>query len=538
MTAMTASPQTGADGVSTSDPCAKEPSNLEQLAGKFHKFVEASPMGIHFYSLTADDSLIFDGANRAADEILGVDNARFVGSTIEQAFPPLAQTEIPTKYRNVAKTGTPWHTDQVVYADDQIAGAYEVHAFQTWPGQMAAIFADITAAKRTESERQRLEQQLIQAQKMEAIGRLAGGIAHDFNNLLMAIRGYADLAEQQYHEGEDPTNDIFAIRKGTEQAAHLIQQLLAFSRKQAIRPQVVDLNKVINELHRMLDRLLGEQVRIDLDLDPSGCVATIDPVQVNQVLLNLALNARDAMAGDGTLNIGTSAVDIDALRCRSHPEASPGLFAVLSVRDTGSGISQKEQPHIFEPFFTTKDFGAGTGLGLAAVYGIVRQNHGFIELDSRIGQGTEFRIYLPTGQPKVEVTQRRATTATAASETGETVLLVEDEAMLRNLLETALAHTGYHVLVAHDGPMAIQLSQSYDGTIDVLLTDVVMPDMNGLQLCERLRANRPELKVIYMSGYTDDVLSQRELCEQDGPLLQKPTSISNLAEKLREVLGA
>jgi len=386
------------------------------------------------------------------------------------------------------------------------------------------------------TEHRTLEQQLRQAQKMEAVGRLAGGIAHDFNNLLMVISGYCEFLLDRI--GPDPTvrGPAHEISRAANRATGLTRQLLAFSRKQMLAPKVLDLNAVVTEHLNMLTRLIGED--IDLVMIPGSNLGAVraDPSQIEQVIMNLSVNARDAMPGGGKLTIETANVSVDAAFARTHAPIEPGEYVLLTISDTGVGMNEDTQTHIFDPFFTTKG-SAGTGLGLSMVYGIVKQSGGYIWVQSEPGKGASFEIYLPRlTSPGEEIGTQPAMPARHASQGHETVLLVEDETTVRQLTRQYLTTQGYTVLEAADPAVAMQISGSHAGTIHLLLTDVIMPGMNGRELAQAILASRPEIKVLYMSGYTENVIGHNGTLEVDVNLLQKPFSLPTLKAKVREVL--
>jgi PAS domain S-box-containing protein len=382
------------------------------------------------------------------------------------------------------------------------------------------------------TERRSLEEQLVQAQKMEAVGRLAGGIAHDFNNLLTAILGYGDLMMPKLH---DPTlrGKMQEIRKAAERASALTRQLLAFSRKQVLVPEVVPVASLIGEMSKMLRRLIGEDIELVTPMLPAAAAVRADPGQLEQVLMNLAVNSRDAMPRGGKLTIEVAVVEPDDAFCKDHPDVAPGPQVVISVTDTGVGMDAEVRKHIFEPFFTTKELGRGTGLGLATVYGIVKQSGGHIEVDTAPARGTTFRIFLPA----VEAPRPAPALSLDAVVGGsETVLLVEDEAALRSLAQEILREQGYKVLAAGSGAEALELAHSHKAPIHLLVTDVVMPGMDGRELADRLVPVHAETRCLFMSGYTDDAVVRRGVREEGVPFLQKPFTIDALALKVREVL--
>jgi PAS domain S-box-containing protein len=384
------------------------------------------------------------------------------------------------------------------------------------------------------TEERRLQEALRQAQKLEAVGRLAGGIAHDFNNLLTAITGTAQLLMVDLADRADLVEPLEDVLEAAERGAALVRQLLAFSRRQPVHPEVLDLNEVVAETEKMLTRLIGEDIRLKPRPAAEPVLVELDPVQLEQVLLNLALNARDAMPTGGELSVETSRRQLTPTQAKHRPGLSPGRHAVLTVRDTGHGMDPQTLSRIFEPFYTTKQRSNGTGLGLATVYGIVSQSGGHIEVESQVGRGTTFSIYWPEAtEPPREA--GRADVRGAVSEGGETVLVVEDEAIVRGVVVRMLQALGYVVLAAEDGPSALALAEAYEGRIDVLLTDVIMPEMHGPSLATQLRAGRPEMTVLFMSGYSESTASV-QWSREDGPLLPKPFKPGELARRLRDVL--
>jgi PAS domain S-box-containing protein len=396
------------------------------------------------------------------------------------------------------------------------------------------VARDITERKRAESERAILEAQLRQSQKMEAVGRLAGGVAHDFNNLLTVIAGRSQFLRVQLRDGDPLIRHVDLITQGAERAAKLTAQLLAFSRRQVLQPKVLDLNLVVAGVVDMLHRLIGEN--IELVTVPGRELGHVlaDPGQIEQVLLNLVVNARDAMPSGGRLSIATVNVDRDESMVRNRMGAKAGRFVMLSVSDTGVGMSEETKARLFEPFFTTKGPGVGTGLGLATVYGIVKQSGGDIWAYSELGRGTSFKVYLPRVDKPAEAVERSDDGAVRGG--SERILLVEDENDLRDLALEVLEVHGYRVLVAGDPLEAERLSGEHREAIDLLLTDVIMPHMSGRELAERLLTKRPSMRVLYTSGYTDDALAQHGVLGNEIFFLQKPYSPDGLARKVREVL--
>jgi PAS domain S-box-containing protein len=383
------------------------------------------------------------------------------------------------------------------------------------------------------TERREMELQLRQGQKMEAIGRLAGGIAHDFNNLLGVISGYAELVSEQIDAEGEVHNSVEQIRKAAERASALTRQLLAFSRQQVLETRILDLNSIVEDMVKMLPRLLGEDVELQASLDPGLGAVKADQGQVEQVLLNLAVNARDAMPGGGKLAIRTGRVRFDSEVALKHPSMTPGDYVLLSVSDTGMGMDKQTQAHIFEPFFTTKERGRGTGLGLATVYGFVKQIGGYVWVESEPGIGTTFEIYLPVACE--ETPQKGPVAASTASGRGEgTVLLVEDEESLRTLTRSILEQGGYTVIEACNGMEAIEIAKKASSPIHLLLTDMVMPGMNGRAVAEKVEELHPGIRVAFMSGYTG--FTTREAASLNGIIIAKPFTRNILLQKLSEAL--
>ena len=402
---------------------------------------------------------------------------------------------------------------------------------------LQGVMLDITRRKQAEEALRLSEEQFRQAQKMEAIGSMAGGIAHDFNNLLTAIMGYSELTLSGQQLDDRVRGNLEEIRKAAGRAAGLTQQLLAFSRRQVLRPVVLDLNKLLLNIHKMLRRLIGEDIELISVLGTDLGRVKADPGQLEQVIMNLVVNARDAMPGGGRLTLKTSNEELDETYALTHPPTRPGFYTVLNIEDTGVGMDAATLQHIFEPFFTTKEQGRGTGLGLSTVYGIVKQSGGYIWAYSEPGRGTSFKIYLPRVVDEEEVLALEVIAAQVDLPKGtETVLLVEDEEAVRNLVRTILQEYGYTVLEACHGGEALRVAIRYQGTIHLVLTDLVMPLMSGRQLAEKLGRLRPDTKVIFMSGYTDHTIFDQGILDAGTAFLQKPFTPAALISKLQEVL--
>jgi signal transduction histidine kinase len=392
---------------------------------------------------------------------------------------------------------------------------------------------EIQQRQQTEAALQVSQEQLVQSQKMEAIGQLAGGIAHDFNNLILVINGYSELLLGELKSDEKQRLKVEQIKQAGARAAALTQKMLAFSRQQVTHPRPVDLNTVVSSITPMLSRLIGESIHVVTRLSPVGQVKA-DPMQIEQVIMNLVLNARDAMPHGGTLTIETSNVELDHLYTGQHPGSQIGTYVELAIRDTGMGMNAETKRRVFEPFFTTKEVGKGTGLGLSVVYGIVKQSGGYIEVTSESQKGSLFTVYLP--RLSSPVVPSDAQTPEHSLATGrESILIVEDEQAVRTLISGMLRQQGYDVIEASDGDDALRTVEHATGSVHLLITDLVMPRLGGSDLAQRLRIQRPHVKVLYISGYSDDTLRQEGL-PVGAHFLQKPFTPEALSLKVREVL--
>lgn len=503
-----------------------------RLAQTHRLLITAIEQGYESVLITDRDGTIVY-VNPAFERISGYSRAEVIGQNPrilksgrhDQAF-----------YENLWGTinaGQPWHgrivnrkKDGTFYTiEATISPVRDEHAIVNY----VAVRRDVTA------ELQR-EEQYRQAQKMGVIGRLAGGVAHDFNNLLTIISGYTNFLLQNHQDEQDPARkDIEQIKRATERAAELVRQLLVFSRKQALQPEILDLNRVVHHTEKMLRRLIGEDIQLVSTLAPNLGRVKADPSQMEQVILNLAVNGRDAMPYGGTLTIETANVDVDGTFIRLHHGLAPGPHVLLLISDTGIGMDTETRSHLFEPFFTTKEIGKGTGLGLATVYSIVTQSGGDIWVYSEPGQGSTFKIYLPrVDEPDTSI--QPAWRSLPLPRGTETILLVEDEETVRTLAGRILTGAGYTVFKVDNGQAALQLSEQYTQPIHLLLTDVVMPHMSGRELAERLMAVRPDMKVLYMSGYTDNAIVRHDVLGPGTAFLSKPFTPDTLTRKIREVL--
>ena len=433
------------------------------------------------------------------------------------------------QFDRVVMTGVPESLE------GEAAGAgkhFHVTALRPAPGRLACVVTDLTERRQAEMQKARLEEQLRQSQKIESIGRLAGGVAHDFNNLLTVINGYSEMALGDL----DPMDPLHAtlreIKDAGERAAGLTRQLLAFSRKQVLHPVLLAVDDVFLEMQKMLVRVIGEDIELEMSLDARAGTVRADPGQLQQVLMNLAVNARDAMPEGGKLTVRTGIASAAPVSGGD----SRGPWVLISVCDTGIGMDGTTRSRLFEPFFTTKETGKGTGLGLSMVHGIIAQSEGLIEVDSEPGRGTTFRIYLPVVTEQTAAEQRRDSPEALFGR--ESILVVEDQPEVRTFTASVLKTFGYRVLQAEGAGQALAICEQPGETIDLLLTDIVMPGVNGTELADKARKMRPGIKVLYMSGYTDDMKALEGVREQSMPFLEKPFRSDQLARKVREVLGS
>ena len=472
-------------------------------------------------------------ANQGWERVLGTPRSQMVGRNVAELVPEEARDAQRAEYeRAIAQGGGSVHPIPLRQSDGSVVYLEISGTVVEISGERYVLFIG-----RDVTNRLRLEEQLRQAQKMEAVGSLAGGVAHDFNNLLSVILSYTSLVLDALKPGDPIRTDIEEVKRAGERSADLTRQLLAFSRRQVLQPKVLDLNPVLLGMEKMLQRLLGESIELSmLTFTPVGKIYA-DPGQIEQVIMNFAVNARDAMAQGGKLTIETLDVDLDASYAAQHHDVTPGPYVMLAVTDTGVGMNAATRARIFEPFFTTKEKGKGTGLGLATVFGIVKQSGGHILVRSEPGKGTTFKVYLPRTEESAKI-PLPTTIVGGALRGSETVLLVEDEEKVRTVCSTILGRNGYRVLEAQNGGEAFLICEQYKEPIDLLLTDVVMPRMSGKQLANRLVPARPEMKVLFMSGYTDDSVVADSARKGGAAFLQKPVTPDGLLRKVREVLDA
>jgi two-component system cell cycle sensor histidine kinase/response regulator CckA len=489
----------------------------------------------------ADGTVV--ACSAAAERILGISSARLAGSpslfpgmqAVQENGAPLASEDEPA--RAALRTRQPCRGRTVKFRRPDGAMAWVslsagplFHAAAVAPPGALTVILDIT-------ERKSLEHRLRGTHRMEAIGRLAGGVAHDFNNLLTAILGFSEILLQGLEPADPRRHEVEEVRKAARRATELTQQLLAFSRRQMLEPRVLDLNRVLSDMQAMLRRLIGEDIQLRVELAPALGTVRADRGQLEQVILNLAVNARDALHQGGELVISTANVELDQAFVDSHAGARPGRHVVLSVVDTGIGMEAETLAHIFEPFFTTKGQDKGTGLGLATVYGIVKQSEGYIDVESAPGQGTTFQVYLPHCDEVPDLCPPELPPAVPPRASG-TVLLVEDDDQVRDLARRILEQQGYTVLAEANGLAALTVLESHSGPIDALVTDVVMPGLSGPKLARRAVERRPGMPVLYLSGYADEALIRHGALLPGVHLLPKPFHAEALVEKLREVLAA
>jgi PAS domain S-box-containing protein len=506
---------------------------LRETEERYRLLFENNPQAMWVYDR---ESLKFLAVNHAAVAQYGYSREEFLSMTIKDIRSP---ESVPELLRSMsAEDGVTLAGSWTHQKKDGTAIEVEVISHPlVFAGRNAKLVLanDVTERKRAEQALRESEEQLRQSQKLEGVGQLAGGIAHDFNNLLTVIIGFSSLAMRGL-QSEDPLlSTLEEIKKAGDRAASLTRQLLAFSRRQVLQPKVLNLDSVVSEMEKMMRRLIGENIDLRAALAPDIGSVKADPGQIEQIILNLAVNARDSMPEGGKLTIETGNAYLDEEYVKHHVGAQAGPHVMLAVSDTGSGMDQKTQARIFEPFFTTKELGKGTGLGLSTVYGIVKQSGGNIWVYSEVGRGTTFKIYLPRvdeGAPEY----KRSSHLDEVHQGSETILLIEDEEMLRKLARQTLSMYGYQVLDAANGAAAISMCEQHPGKIDLVLTDVIMPGLSGREVADRLLELRPEMRVLFMSGYTDDAIVHQGVLDEAANFLQKPFAPDSLAQKVREVL--
>jgi PAS domain S-box-containing protein len=491
---------------------------------------------------SSEDAIISKGLdgtitswNKGAERIYGYTPEEAIGKHISLLAPSDRPDEIPEILRKIARGEGIEHHESVRVTKDgrRLDVSISVSPLRDANGDVvgaSAIARDITDQKRTEG-------QLHQSQKMEAIGRLAGGVAHDFNNILGIISACAEFLRDRIDPSAEPLQYVENIKKATERGSSLTRQLLTFSRSSVIQPRILDLNERLKDVGKLLRPLMGDDVEILIVSKSTSAVIEADPGQLDQIVVNLAVNARDAMPRGGKFILETRAEKFDDDFAEQHQKMAAGKYVLLAVSDTGSGMDEATVSRIFEPFFTTKETGKGTGLGLATVYGIVKQSAGHILVYSEPGHGTTFKIYLPSADHKIGLKSKPEVETVAPKRQGTTILLVEDDETMRSLTRQLLQEHGYTVIEADDGKSALEWVESHPGPVDLLLTDVVMRRMSGPELVERLNASHPNLKVVFMSGYTGELIAEREVLKRGITLLEKPFSRSALLNTIHTTLG-
>ena len=516
---------------------ARTSESLRRSEQQFRSFVENANDLV--YALSPEGVITYVSPNW--NDFMGEPAEHAIGN----AFYPYIHPEDRQRYRSILEKAllNGERQNNVEYRIVRRDGSWRWHVSNGGPihdvsgtlSRFVGIARDVTDAKQAEAEREQLQLQLTHAQKLDSIGRLAGGVAHDFNNMLMGVMSYVDLGSEDLAPDHPVREWLDEIKLETERAANLTRQLLAFARQQTVAPQLLDLNNAVRSMLNMLRRLIGEDINLSWQPGAETWLVKIDPGQFDQVLANLCVNARDAIGGrGGTLSIETRNVSVDAAICTDQTEATPGDYAMLAVSDDGCGMDRETLKHIFEPFFTTKAQGKGTGLGLATVYGIVKQNSGFFNVYSEPGEGTTFRIYLPCARETAIVQKNEQKILPRSG--SETIMLVEDERSVRTSMSIQLKKLGYTVYEAESAEVALRLAADFANGIDLLLTDVVMPGMSGRELADKLVAEHPAMQVLYMSGYTADIIAHRGILQEGVNFISKPASCDALAAKVREIL--
>jgi signal transduction histidine kinase/ActR/RegA family two-component response regulator len=496
----------------------------------------AIPIPTYTWSRAGTSAFILAACNDAADAVTDGIAHGLIGTTARDFF-----AEAPIVLDDIDKCFSTRRPDQreISYRFHGAAGVSSVIAYYAFvpPDQVMVHLQDITDRRETEAALRSTEEQFRQSQKLESIGRLAGGVAHDFNNLLTAMMGHTQLVLERLSDDSPIRSDLEEVRRGAERAAQLTRQLLAFSRRQVLQPKVIDLNVIVADLRIMLERLIGETIHVATDLAADLGHVRADPGQIGQVILNLVVNARDALPDGGVIRLNTRNARITVEEARSFPyRVDPGEYVILEVCDDGIGIAPDVLPQIFEPFFTTKDAGKGSGLGLSTVFGVVKQSGGYVWANSD-HTGTTFRVYLPRVQDPLE--RRTAPPRVPVrAQAPETILLVDDEDAVRSLTVRILERGGYRVIATASGAEALDASENVNGDIDLLLTDVIMPEMNGREVARRIQLGRPGIKVLYTSGYTRTAVMERDLADDGVEFIEKPYEAQQLLAKVRSLLDA
>lgn len=514
------------------DPAAEMEQHL--CSEDLLSFIENAPIAVALF----DNSMRYLAASRRWIDDYKLDCESLLGRLHYEVFP-----ETPTHWRIAHQQGLSGATlrDEELFLRHDGSVKWDRWILLPWYesrdsiGGIIVLTEDITDRKHLEQENQDLLEQLVAAQKIESLGRLAGGIAHDFNNMLSVIQGHVGLALLDIDSDHPIHHHLTEIRDAAERSTELTQQLLSFSSREESEPRLIELNQSIEGMLRILKRLIAEEIEFVWEPEADGCIVKMDPSQIDQILANLCVNASDAISGIGTITLKTENREFDHEFCKAHPDYLPGHFVMLSVSDTGPGIDPATQARIFEPFFTTKPQGKGTGLGLSTVAGIVKQNQGFVRVENQPGSGSTFEIFLPCrrdGKPLPLL--ERAVRAPVG--TNEMILLIDDEPMLAKISREILLSLGYRVIIATSPRDAIQMMLDFKGTVNLLITDVVMPEMNGQELYHALQKLQPNLNVLYMSGYTLHIMAEQGITSEENSFLKKPFSRNELAVKVRQVL--
>ncbi|MFO8088370.1 MAG: PAS domain S-box protein [Desulfatiglandaceae bacterium] len=507
---------------------------LRESEEKYRTLIENANEAIF---VAQDDKMVF--VNPITMVMIGYSAEELLARPFIEFIHPQDREMVFNQYLKRIKGKIPSHpySFRVIHRDGSVKWGELNAVLINWDGKPATLnfMNDITERKQSEKEREKLQAQLAQAQKMESVGRLAGGVAHDFNNMLGVILGHTDMAMEYLDPVQPVYSDLEEIRKAAQRSADLVKQLLAFARKQTISPKVLNLNDTVEGMLKMIRRLIGENIQLVWHPGADLWPVNMDPTQIDQILANLCVNARDAISGVGKVAIETNNVSLDEYYCSEHAGSIPGDYVLLAVSDNGCGMDGEILDKLFEPFFTTKEVGKGTGLGLPTVYGIVKQNEGYIYAYSEPGQGTTFKIYIPKHIGEGEEAQRQSPQESLKGG-NETVLLVEDEPILLKMGKKILEKLGYKVFPAETPVEALKTANRHRDDIHLLITDVIMPEINGLALAEKLSASHPGIKCLFMSGYTADVIAHQGVLDPDVKFIQKPFSMMDLANKVREVL--
>jgi PAS domain S-box-containing protein len=532
-------PEYGPGGQVESVLCmARDITAQRRVEEDYAKLFASMPYGFALHEMVLDGhgravDYVFLNANPAFERLTGLKVQHIRGRRVREVL-PATEIEWITRYARVALHGEPLQFESFSRA---LGKFFEVTAYSPAPGQFVTLFHDVTRRKQAEEDREKLKNMLSQAEKMNAIGRLAGGVAHDFNNKLSIITGYADFALEMTEPDSDLHQDLLEILNAAQSAAVLTRQLLTFARKEKTNPSLLDINASLEGMLSMLKRLIGENIELSWRPASSLWPVRMDAGQLDQILANLCINARDAIQNTGIISIETQNTSLGHLHCAGDPELKPGDYVQITVSDNGSGMTPDILIHIFEPFFTTKGTEQGTGLGLATVYGIVKQNHGLIRVYSEPNLGSSFKVYLPRHE--------EGFTCPPPKDTGcdpcggkETLLLVEDDPGLLALNKTMLERLGYQVLTAALPGEALLMAENCEGAIDLMITDVIMPEMNGMELAELLSKRYPTIRCLFMSGYTQAMIAQQGFLEKPEHFIHKPFSLKELALKVRDLLDS